>query len=378
MKWLDFVLRQKELLRIFRMNKDVKLTDSGLDIRFFKFESSFNFKLASQVSKYALLDGSISENLQFTYPIFFPKKRRNNAEAIVLLHGLNERNWDKYLCWAEYLALYTQKPVILFPMAYHMNRSPLLWSDPRSMSMLVNKRQESVGKSRTLCFANVALSERLSEDPIRFYTSGRQTVEDLRSLANSMQKGEHPLFAENTKLDFFAYSIGAFLAEITIMANPDHLFDASKLFVFCGGSIFRAMSGESRFIMDKTAYNDLMNFYLNNWMQKTNSEYVGSDQAQSAFNAMISPDCERESRERFFTRMGRRIFGISLKKDKVMPFEGVQECMGTKNAATNFVLMDFPYDYCHESPFPTNDSVHANDLNVSFNQVFSQAVRFLA
>jgi hypothetical protein len=378
MKWLDFVLRQKELLRNFRINKDVKLTDSGIDIRFFKFESTFDFKLAAQVSKSALVDGTIAENIQFTYPVFFPKNRRNNVEAIVLLHGLNERNWDKYLCWAEYLAIHTQKPVILFPMAYHMNRSPLLWSDPRCMSLLVNKRQELFGKSRTLCFANVALSERLSEDPIRFYTSGRQTVEDLRSLAFSMQKGEHPLFAENTKLDFFAYSIGAFLAEITIMANLDHLFDASKLFVFCGGSIFRSMSGESRFIMDKTAYDDLMNFYQNNWTHSTNSEYIGSDKAKTAFDAMISPEYERETRERFFTRMGRRIVGISLKKDKVMPFEGVQECMGTKNAASNFVLMDFPFNYSHESPFPTNDSVHANDLNESFNLVFSQAVRFLA
>lgn len=378
MKWLNFVHRQKEMLRIFRMNKDIRVSDAEIDIRFFKFESAFNFKLASQVSKYALLDGSISENLQFSYPVFIPRGKKRMNEAVVLLHGLNERNWDKYLCWAEYLALHTHKPVILFPIAYHMNRSPDLWSDPRSMSLLVNKRQEMVGSSRTLCFANVALSERLSEDPVRFYTSGRQTVEDLNKLAQSLNDGSHPLFEKDTKLDFFAYSIGAFLAEILIMANPQKLFDKSKLFIFCGGSIFKSMSGESRFIMDKTAYNILMDFYQENWIAKNNSDFISTDPAKLAFNAMISPDFERETRENFFKKMGNRISGISLKKDKVMPYLGVQECMGNTSASKHFKLLDFPYEYSHESPFPTNDKIEDKVLNMCFNQVFSKAVRFLA
>jgi hypothetical protein len=378
MKWLNFVLRQKEMLRIFRMNKDIKVSDAEIDIRFFKFESAFNFKLASQISKYALLDGSISENLQFSYPVFIPRGRKRMNEAVVLLHGLNERNWDKYLCWAEFLALHTHKPVILFPIAYHMNRSPNLWSDPRSMSLLVNKRQEMVGSSRTLCFANVALSERLSEDPVRFYTSGRQTVEDLNKLARSLNEGNHPLFEKDTKLDFFAYSIGAFLAEILIMANPQKLFEKSKLFIFCGGSIFKSMSGESRFIMDKTAYDILMDFYQENWIAKNNSDFISTDPAKLAFNAMISPDFERDTREHFFKKMGNRISGISLKKDKVMPYMGVEECMGSNNASKHFKLLDFPYEYSHESPFPTNDKIEDKVLNMCFNQVFSKAVRFLA
>lgn len=376
---LDFVKRQKEMLRLFGMGKNVALKKSGVDIRFFPFESSYNFQLATQLSNHTLEDGAIFENNRFSYPVFFPKGRKKASNVIVLLHGLNERNWDKYLCWAEYLAEHTHKAVILFPIAYHINRSPGLWSDPRSMSLLVRKRQEQVGANRSLCFANVALSERLSEDPIRFYISGRQTIEDLRILATSLKKGEHPKFKKGTTVDFFAYSIGAFLAEITLMANPDHLFDKSKLFVFCGGSIFQSMFGESRSIMDKPAYDRLLSFYMKEWMQKENaSATLHLDETRTAFDTMIAQEVDREKREGFFKGLGNRISGISLRKDKVMPYEGVEACMGSANALQKFILLDFPFDYSHESPFPMNSSIEPALLNASFNQVFSRAAQFLA
>jgi hypothetical protein len=376
MKWLDFVLRQKEIIRLFRTNKDVTIYDTESDIQFFKFESTFDFKLVAQISKYALIDGSISENLRFSYPVFFPKGKKKFNNAIVLLHGLNERNWDKYLCWAEYLAVQTGKPVILFPLAYHMNRSPVLWSDPRSMSLLVRKRQDAKLESRSLCFANVALSERLSEDPVRFYTSGRQTIEDLHKLAGILNRGEHPMFEKESKLDFFAYSIGSFLAEIVLMINPEHLFDRSKLFVFCGGSIFKSMSGESKFIMDKPAFENLLDYFLNRWWSVPAAQ--SDEVAKNAFSSMIVPEFEQENREGFFSRLGNRISGISLKKDEVMPYEGVEACMGSQNAENRFRVMDFPYSYSHEVPFPSGDRVEPSLLNESFNRVFSQAAQFLA
>lgn len=382
MNVLDFVKRQGEMLRIFCMGKDVALQESGVAIRFFPFESFYTFQPTSQASSHVLEDCAIKENRRFSYPVFLPKKQKKASSAIVLLHGLNERNWDKYLCWAEYLAEHTGKPVVLFPIAYHINRSPVLWSDPRSMSLLVRKRQEVVGTNRSLCFANVALSERLSEDPVRFYSSGRQTVEDLRVLATTLRDGEHPLFKKGTKLDFFAYSIGAFLAEITMMANPDHLFDRSRLFVFCGGAIFRSMFGESRCIMDKPAYDRLLNYYMTEWMEKEKDEsgkfLMNADQARYAFDTMIAPEVQREKREGFFKNLGNRISGVSLKKDTVMPYEGVEACMGRKNASKKILLLDFPFEYTHESPFPMNAHIEPELLNASFNRVFSKAVRFLA
>lgn len=378
----DFVKRQKEMLRLFVMGQNVALKKSGVSVRFYPFVSSYNFQLSAQVSNHALVDGAIVENNRFDYPVFYPKGRKKADNVIVLLHGLNERNWDKYLCWAEYLAEHTKKAVILFPIAYHMNRSPELWSDPRSMSMLVRKRKETHGPDRSLCFANVALSERLSEDPVRFYTSGRQTIEDLRLLATSLNKGTHPKFKKGTKVDFFAYSIGAFLAEIALMANPDGLFDQSKLFIFCGGSIFKSMYGESKCIMDKPAYDRLLNFYMKEWMEREQVSnafrFEIEDETRTAFDTMIAPEVNQEKREGFFRNLGNRISGISLRKDKVMPYEGVEACMGNESALEKFQLLDFPFEYSHESPFPMNSSIEPALLNASFNQVFSKAALFLA
>jgi hypothetical protein len=80
------------------------------------------------------LDSGEKENQNFRYAVLTPAKNRMFSEAIIMLHGLNERNWSKYLPWAYQLVLQTQKPVILFPIAYHINRSPLTWICPRLMN----------------------------------------------------------------------------------------------------------------------------------------------------------------------------------------------------------------------------------------------------
>jgi len=381
MKFINFVLRQKELLQLFHLGKDVDLKESSVEIRYFNFDSGYNFESGSVKADYSSNDVAINENRHFSYPVFFPKGCKKTSNVILMLHGLNERNWDKYLCWAEYLAKNTGKPVMLFPIAFHINRAPMQWSDPRTMSVLVKKRQIEVGENRSLCFANVALSERLTENPARFYTSGRQTIYDLTDLARQIKRGEHPLFASDTTIDFFAYSIGAFLSEIALMVNPEKLFDDSKLFIFCGGSIFRYMFGESRCIMDKPAYERLLNFYCTEWLssQRTMdySEKQKSDLTLNAFNAMIAPEIYKEKREGFFASLGNRLAGISLKKDTVMPYSGVEACMGQDTATKRFSLVDFPFDYTHESPFPTSGRILPELLNISFNSIFSKAAQFL-
>ena len=162
-------------------------------------------------------------------------------KAILLLHGLNERSWNKYLTWAEYLCTHTQRPVIMFPIAYHNNRGPMEWSNPRKMVDTLNNRKEKYCDDRSISYANVALSDRLSEHPSRFYLSGRQTLLDLSQLFEEIKDGKHPLFASGTDINIFTYSIGSFLAQISLMSNHNNLFEKSKPFMFCGGSIFSSM-----------------------------------------------------------------------------------------------------------------------------------------
>ncbi len=334
-------------------------------------------------------DHQIAENFSFEYPVFLPRGQKRFESCILLLHGLNERSWSKYLPWAEYLCSHTGKPVILFPIAFHINRAPLTWSNPRSLVNLLNFRRDTYSGERSISYANIALSDRISERPERFYLSGRQTWDDLTFLFEEIKTGRHPLFKEGADIDIFAYSIGAFLSQVALMANRKELFSDTRLFMFCGGSIFRSMQGISRSILDKPAFERLQHYYIHVFGKndtpherlhlhgkKTNNTFWKRDKAFHSFLQMITPNRFQEERESFFASLGKRIQGIALAKDTVIPYHGIREAMGTTTAESTIQQMDFAYPYTHENPFP----VHTKDvssLNAAFREVFSQAVEFL-
>jgi hypothetical protein len=347
----------------------------------FSFHSEFSTTDVTRENGFLSYDSTISENRYFQYSVIVPVNNILNS-CIMLLHGLNEQSWDKYISWAEHLAASTRKPVILFPIAFHINRRPSEWSDPRKMTRLIEKRKRAEGDFSSLSFANAAISERLTEEPLRFYNSGKQTIEDIFQLASQITIGKHPLFRKGTTMDFFGYSIGSFLAEILLMANPGKLFSASRLFIFCGGAIFGNMYGESKYIMDKQAYNLLLKFYCENWIGKRQNRQISKDNTNDilfqSFKSMIKPDVNRNERETFFESQKSRIAGISLLKDKVMPFSGVEACMGKQRADECFEVMDFPFEYSHESPFPENNRIDRGELKSAFNKVFKKGAEFLA
>lgn len=377
-----FLQHQKELLLRFRNGIISTPENSDFRVEHYGFDSEPVNTPGAAIKEFLLQDKELTENTHFSYPVFIPANRAGFTSAILLLHGLNERNWDKYLCWAEYLAVNTQKPVILFPIAFHMNRGPSAWSNPKWLSLLMEKRKKHAVNCRSLTIANAALSERLTEEPYRFFNSGKQTISDIIRLARQIKAGKHPLFLEGTCLDIFGYSIGSFLAEILIMANPEQLFTQSRLFIFCGGSIFSQMSGESRYIMDKTAYDRLYRYYCDEWFHPAagdaQNDVPEMEQLLQAFTFMIRPDIHTEKREAVLNRLKPRIAGISLLYDKVMPYSGVESCMGRKLAGECFELVDFPYEYTHESPFPSNGRVDGQLLDASFLNVFRKCAAFLA
>ncbi|MFA6853174.1 MAG: DUF6051 family protein, partial [Bacteroidales bacterium] len=106
---MDYYTRYDELTGIFKQGKDIHLNETNIDIKFFEFNS----ETAKITNESLTNDDSINENICFEYPVFTPsgRNRYNNDEAILLLHGLNERSWSKYLTWAEYLCNNSGKPV---------------------------------------------------------------------------------------------------------------------------------------------------------------------------------------------------------------------------------------------------------------------------
>ena len=250
---MEISTRTKQLKAIFSYDKKIILEDQPLEIRPYHFIQDMGIKEIEQFQQLiptsefcSIPDNNIQENKNFSYTIFTPKGARKTNQAILLLHGLNERNWDKYLTWAEYLSLATGKAVILFPIAFHMNRTPCNWYNPRALMSWVARRKQEVKHLDNSTFVNVALSYRLSDTPLRFYISGKESMFNLWQLFREIKTGQHPLFEKDSSINIFAYSIGAFLSQILMLANPEHLLDDSKLFLFCGGSIFSQMECSSR------------------------------------------------------------------------------------------------------------------------------------
>lgn len=380
--------RTQQLKALFSYEKNVSLDDSRLDIRSFSFRQRAGeqeidaFQQKIPVSDFChTTDNGIVENKSFHYTVFVPRTINKTDQAILLLHGLNERNWEKYLTWAEQLALNTGKAVILFPIAFHMNRTPSSWYNPRLTLPWVNKRKKKITNLNNSTFANVALSSRLSESPLRFYISGRETIYNIWQLLSDIRKGMHPLFLPSTRVNIFAYSIGALVAQILLMANPEGLISESRLFLFCGGSIFSRMNGNARDIIDQEAFERVKEFYLNHFLNEeyglSKPETYKEDRIAKAFRAMITPSELKEYREELFENVKKRIRVITLKKDTVMPTVGVREAFGSSLASDLSDEWDFPFPYSHQHPFPSKPFMESEPVYQAFKRVMGSASAFL-
>jgi hypothetical protein len=327
-------------------------------------------------------DSLIPENRSFSYPLFTPENQESD-KVILLLHGLNERSWVKYLAWAYYLARNTGSYVILFPISFHINRSPSSWKDPRAMIPFLKDRNASLGEIDMSSFANIALSNRLTEDPMRFFKSGYRTTSDIVKLLTIIRNGEHEIIPKTQNFNIFAYSIGAFLAEILMMGNPDSLFTESKLFIFCGGSVFSNMQGSSKLIMDKLAFNRVYNYYLNEFEKTLTGksplvDFLHSSQVGMAFRSMIDLGRFKTFRENILKNLKDQIHSLSLIKDTVIPSKGIVSTLRASDRMDMVDIWDFPYKYSHENPFPVFDSPLSKKVDFWFEKVFAEATIFLA
>jgi len=381
---MDLLTRMQYLNQLFSYERKAEIADRQLEIIPFRFIQTTGANEIEDFQKELSgtdfcpeTDDHIKENQSFTYTVFNPLRQDKAGQAIILLHGLNERTWEKYLTWAEYLAENTGKPVILFPIAFHMNRTPRLWCDPRAALPWADRRRQEVEGLRNSTFANVALSSRISKNPLRFYASGRESAYNVWQLVSEIKSGMHPLFKEGTDINIFAYSIGAFLAQILLLANPDELFTDTRLFMFCGGSIFSKMDGRARDIMDQDAFDRMEHYFTHSFIERTTVPHTfKNDFLEHAFKSMIRPDVLPDFRERFFERACDRVRAISLKKDVVIPTVGILSALGE---ASKKILkeMDFPFLYSHQVPFPVRGKIEAEQVNKAFTSVFNQAASFL-
>jgi hypothetical protein len=373
---MNYTELHNELKSVFDPSKPEILLPGGITIKNIPFHSGNPDECFINPA-----DPGIPENKSFSYPVFIPGENVNRA--ILMLHGLNERSWTKYLSWAYRLAESTSSYVILFPISFHINRSPETWSNPRSMSAILNSRNSLIGNISNSSFANVALSDRLTSDPMRFFYSGYQTSNDIISLLNSVRNGTHPVIPGKCTINIFAYSIGAFLSEILMMGNPENLYSDSRLFIFCGGSVFSNMNGSSKLIMDRRAFDRIYRYYLYDFEERSKgnnrlSQFLYTNPVGLAFRSMIDIARLLPFREKLLAGLKEQICVIGLEKDSVIPAAGIIETLKATRKKRTVSILDFAYPYSHENPFPVFNTALKGEVDRSFDLVFNEASSFLA
>ncbi len=376
---IGYAKEYNDLKSLFRPDlKEIKIPGSEIMIMNQEFNSFIDIRDLSNGE-----DFSINENSSFSYPVFVPEDRSSH-KVILLLHGLNERSWVKYLVWALRLCQKTGSYVIMFPISFHINRSPSSWIDPRQMIGPLKERNNQYNGIKMSSYANLALSNRLTNDPMRFFRSGYQTAFDIARLADQIKTGNMQVIPAGSDVNIFAYSIGAFLAQILMMGNPDGLFTDSRLFMFCGGSVFSNMQGTSKLIMDSLAYGRVYNYYLYEFEPTiTNKnpffDFLRSSQVGIAFRSMIDLARFKAFRENVLGKLKDQVRSIALLKDTVIPAEGIIKTMATglKNH-NNVEVWDFPFSYCHENPFPVSEKLPNHDVDKWFERLIHEACLFLA
>ncbi|HSV88324.1 MAG TPA: DUF6051 family protein [Bacteroidales bacterium] len=315
-------------------------------------------------------------NREFQYAILTPIDE-HPKDIILLLHGLNERSWEKYLLWAHTLVEKTRRAVILFPIAFHINRAPANWSNPRMMQALSQKRQESNNEIRESSFANVALSLRMQYNPEMFPVSGAQSYLDIIKLCRQIKTGNHPLLQKTASISIFAYSIGTILAKILILANPFRMFSKERVFLFCGGAYLEQVNPVSRAIMDSDACKTLKSYLASNpklaqLMASSRRKAKLLPQAWKIFQYLISSELNKSEKNEILKKVGNRIMAVGLSCDQVFPPASIHNFFGNRS-----VSIQVPYSGSHEKPFPFDSKESYAEVVLIFEKVFSMASEFL-
>lgn len=329
-------------------------------------------------------DNEILENKHFNYRIFMPASKTRADRAVFILNGFNEKNWDKYLPWAHFLAERLQCAVILFPIAFHMNRTLSIWSDKKKMYLLCEKRKKMFPNVMKSSLSNVAISMRLHSRPQRFIWSGLQTYYDIIGFLEECKAGENEFISPAAKFHFVAYSIGCLLGEILKLTNYNGYFTDSRLCLFCGGAVFNRLSPCSKYILDSEANVALYSYMIEHIEKHLSNDprlkhYIDGPHPEGhIFYSMLDYKVNREFREELFNEVSKNLLAITLKQDTVIPpYEIINTLQGAaRNIPVPVEIYDFPYPYNHVTPFPAKEK-DQESINKNFRMIFNRIAAFM-
>ncbi|MDD4639206.1 MAG: DUF6051 family protein, partial [Bacteroidales bacterium] len=123
-------------------------------------------------------------------------------------------------------------------------------------------------------------------------------------------------------------------------------------------------------------FNAMLDYYTKHFIYFKDEKRLKGDILEHAFICHIDSSLNREQRESFYRESSSRIRVISLKKDKVVPTEGIIAAMGEEHKKC-LLEMDFPFSYSHENPFGPLAQKDDIQKDIWFRNVFDRVSEFL-
>jgi pimeloyl-ACP methyl ester carboxylesterase len=303
-------------------------------------------------------DDLIGENITFRYPlvreVISGQTLYRHNRVTILLHGLNERSFSKYLPWAYQLWAGTRAPVLLFPLTFHVNRVLPAWA--KAQQEIFDRRSQLAGNEGTHRF-NAVISDRLAARPERFFWGAVQSYLDLVDLARTIRSGRHPHFTHDARIDLFGFSAGGYLSLILMLEDPEDLFKDSHSIVFASGVPTRDLNLLSPFILDLAAEVAMMRLYVKNLEGLASIRMRHWFEAHGEgrwIRALSGLRADRTLLEARLKQVGSRLLGITNVNDDVMPAGAMLNTLQGLNRDTGVGVAEFAMGV-HESPFVCSD-----------------------
>lgn len=303
-------------------------------------------------------DAFVRENIHFRYPLVREHaaagERTRHSQLLILLHGLNEHSFSKYIPWAYHIWKKSRTPVALFPLTFHINRVAPEWG--RRQQESVANRRNIVGNENTHRF-NAVISERLAAYPERFFWGAMQSYWDVIDLVKQIRTGEHPHIAPQARIDLLGYSAGGFVALALLLENHERLFQESRGVLFASCAALRDINLSSHLIVDLEAEIGLMKLYVKYRDKLANprlKHWLDAHSEGRWFNAFCGLMPNRTLLESRLKELAPRLVGIANTNDQVMPPGAMLNALQGIRRSTGVRIDELELGI-HENPFCSPD-----------------------
>lgn len=291
--------------------------DKGYDLQF-KSE-----QVKEQPSDEQTSDKEIKENNEFRYPLVRKStsldETQKRERMTIVLHGLNEFGFLKYMPWAYGILLGTNAPVAIFPLTFSVNRASQKWLSDRGKYRAL---RAGIPGNKNVSPFNAIISERLDVHPERFFWGAIQSYWDIVDLVRQIRKDRHPHFAHNARVDFLGFSSGGYLALALLAMDHEGLFSESRACLFATCAEMRSLGGGSPFTLDAKAEYSMRKFYVDDVKTQPNNRmrHWFEDHPEGFwFHTLGGLLPDRTRREVRLRELAPRLLGIANCNDRVMP-----------------------------------------------------------